>query len=699
MQAKTQRTGMLKACLLKAAQKLGRTPKGEMNRELCDELARQFFTEWFVKNGHTYFFLFKKNLRVTDMQFAELHALVREALAKRTNAVLLNFATGSTFRSTIARLVSCLSEDRTRNMNGLVEFIAGHYSSMIHNTIIMEQYFGSAVLYVPQHLDLPLDTLTFVSGYIHSCGRLVYMENVYHANEADFVKRLRQFLKGVGLSNRVVFRPLSHEDFTLNEPDLKDELRSGIDDVKLWVHKQVIEGRTLSSFIEALRRKFKGKLLIPEAGNPEFVKSLPKSRERAYSLWLVRDHSLIHEGKRPGDNHFLICYEQQFINMSSFQILDENKPAWIYHTTIPHSLMAAMINITLPFWPKRGPVYLLDAFAGSGTTWFETLKYGRLKFEGSDIEPIAPLLAADNLAVFCASKAKLGEWIAAIEDISPKLSQGQGDPAKKAWMKSPNGQMYLDAKSLLGKFMSGAGNIDALDITRQKVSVLRKRDPFVRVLFYTLLKSRRRYQPALAAKAIDPERAFVNELEHLKMQLIRLEDLRTMMQGGTNRETRVTFAGLYSRGVSISPEYMERLYAEEMWRSTKVQKVENLRASSRFDVIIIDPPYGFNTIEGASALATMYCDALNLLLRALRKNGQLVLALPDWSHSGKHIPSFVLKEFVTHQVLSVAKELGLEAYQSAQPVPERKWLGGPPYYWESERALRRSILHFRFRLS
>jgi len=39
--------------------------------------APEFIREWFRERGSAYFFLFKKNLRITSMQFADLPSLVR----------------------------------------------------------------------------------------------------------------------------------------------------------------------------------------------------------------------------------------------------------------------------------------------------------------------------------------------------------------------------------------------------------------------------------------------------------------------------------------------------------------------------------------------------------------------------------------------------------------------------------------------
>jgi len=94
----------------------------------------------------------------------------------------------------------------------------------------------------------------------------------------------------------------------------------------------------------------------------------------------------------------------------------------------------------------------------------------------------------------------------------------------------------------------------------------------------------------------------------------------------------------------------------------------------------------------------LWDEALRAMLNALiGGNGQLVLCLPDRSHTGRNLQYFTQKEFVIQQVLSIADSMNLEAIVHANVAPFPANLFRPPNYWESERALRRQILHFRFR--
>jgi hypothetical protein len=83
-------------------------------------------------------------------------------------------------------------------------------------------------------------------------------------------------------------------------------------------------------------------------------------------------------------------------------------------------------------------------------------------------------------------------------------------------------------------------------------------------------------------------------------------------------------------------------------------------------------------------------------LRLLNDAGQIVMALPDKSFSGKFSPFFTHKEMVVQQFITEAQNLKKEIVTAAEVLPSRE-LFCPPYYWESERALRRSIVHLRIR--
>jgi tRNA G10 N-methylase Trm11 len=134
---------------------------------------------------------------------------------------------------------------------------------------------------------------------------------------------------------------------------------------------------------------------------------------------------------------------------------------------------------------------------------------------------------------------------------------------------------------------------------------------------------------------------------------------------------------------------------DQIPKHVKSKDCKKWKPRAEFDLIVTDPPYGFNTTEDPEALAEVYRIFLRTAVKSLKDGGQLVLALPDWSHTGRRLPAFILKDFITHQILTIAEHEGREVITSAEQIT--KTIPVAPYYWESEKALRRAILHFRFR--
>lgn len=115
----------------------------------------------------------------------------------------------------------------------------------------------------------------------------------------------------------------------------------------------------------------------------------------------------------------------------------------------------------------------------------------------------------------------------------------------------------------------------------------------------------------------------------------------------------------------------------------------------KFDVVVCDPPYGFNTNEDIITFENLFTETIkSIILSVSSKGGQVVLALPDISFTGRPIPYFVRPKFAIREFIAQAKILERRLIRPTFSAPTPLTKFSPPYYWYSEKALKRAILHF-----
>ena len=435
----------------------------------------------------------------------------------------------------------------------------------------------------------------------------------------------------------------------------------------------------LVEVLATLKRRFVESIVVPPPGDFRRVHRhlrTAQSCDMERTMWLIFDRS-VDAGFRAGPQRFLVCYDQEFKNDSPLLMFDENKPAWVAHTTAPHGLTAAMINITRPW--SRGTVRLCDPFGGTGTTWLESLKLPGLSTRTGDIEPISQTLVSDNVTVLASTSKELKEMAAALKKVADELALETYPIA------------YKTARALFVEAMDDSGSI----VWRQSVMRrLRSWDLLDRLLFYVALRAHVRHGAAFRRQAEPWRAAYLKELRGVEAQIRALARLRANEERSAIPSAPDVCVGDYSLSCIVPSVVFRR--AQSRIKVECVSWDATRRIGGPYDVIVTDPPYGFNTQEELTALAALYTRAIIVMLRSLKPTGQLVICLPDRSYTGRHIPSFSTRGWVTQQVQAEAQHLKLRVVVPGNVVPRPGELFRFPYYWESERALRRSILHFRF---
>lgn len=659
-----------------------------------------FFKHWFMKLGTAYHFLFQKNLAVTNIQFAELLSLlVRYRKDPFKGSGRLQFLTVEEFDARITEALSTFIRDKRApsrdEQEAAFTAIADRYWDLLANIAVVKPLYGSCAVYLPPGVTVQLNMICAQSGYIHSCGRSIFLRNVAKARMEDFFAGLDDYLERrhtevSDTATRVFFVPYAHEDFSNYDRSNAPRLRHGLDEVKLYVHKFHMGPMTLVDIIKRMRRRYRSQMLIPAPGDftqkHSHQQRHHEGAEVDRTLWLFIDRSTQSE---PDHTRYYVCYEQLFVNENCFHVLDENKPAWVAHVTIPHTLMGAMINLALMYAPP-GELRVADPFVGSGTAFLELSKHENVRPFVSDHSAGANQLTRDNLEFFSLDSVGLGSLISDLQHLAAHLRVGSASIPSRVL------QSYLAVtKQLDGLPKEGD------PLSPRILKWLKMQDLCTRVFFYTGLKAVVRHGGAIRRKTESPRDALAAELELLATEIQGLRNVIMRQAAGECRTQGgvCVYGGNYSLACGVSRKRLLQQVAVHCVDDKElVKRCDATVALKRnyYDLIVTDPPYGFNTDEDLHGLSTLYRNMIGHFLRALRDGGQLIIALPDASYIGRPFLFFTRSEMVVHQILVAARELGMDVLATGH-TGSRPLVARPPYYWESERALRRSILHFRFR--
>ncbi|MCL4710099.1 MAG: hypothetical protein KJZ73_02545 [Pseudorhodoplanes sp.] len=672
------------------------------------EVATQFYDQWFRQRGTSYYVLFKKNTRITNLQFAELVSLLRCHIHSHEDPSFGDplFVSADEFKGFLASLLFDTLPIKKDYTTGDILAVTQQFETIINRVVVLNPYYGSCTVYLPPTLTLADDKLCAEAGYIHSMGHLVYVRNMTKATLPELTRAIEDHLRKYPLKNKLpaLFRPYSHEDFTkwdraaaietLKEDDWPkvthaDDLTHGLDDVKIQTRKAYFKTINIIGVLRTLKAQFSSLLEIPAPGS--FKKSLDEFRNKhgrmpERTLFLLNDAGLLPNNVHPSSKRYYVCYDQIWFNNDPFYTFDEDKPAWVSHTTIPHSLAAAMINITRPW--QKGSIRLIDPFGGSGTTLIEALKRPEIVAVSGDIEELANLVAKDNLSFF---RMPLADVTRLRDSLKQYLKQDTLMAALGVPSVSQSGEHFnfATAKAEMDHAVQEAKTDSDLGLSRANAVAAMSYEQ--RLLFYVLLRTRLRHAVEIQERRAEWPVVFIQELLNLVRRLnshvnfLELADKQSQTKNGVPHAV-----GDYSRVCWLNLDNRQK--SDDCIRRHDATQIEK----DSYDLIITDPPYGFNTQEEDVKLIKLYREFIWSAVAALRDGGQLIVCCPHYSYSGRHVPIFIQPEFVTQQVLLAARDNNKTLRTEQHSLPCELHGLKPPYYWEAPTALQRSILHFRF---
>ena len=672
-----------------------------------------FSDNWFTRR---YFFLFKKNLSVTNIQFAELFSLLRTHATyvgdddRVTHSwPQLQLLSRSDFRDLLDHVLHDV--ELSGDTEKAIEHAAATFQMVFERTILVAQFFGSCAIFVPPYLDFDLGLICGESGYIHSCGHLVYVRNVEKAKKESFLENLNAHLdEHYASGKRATLIPYSHEAFTKSDEHEREMLRGGLDDVKIHTTKYFIGAYSLVDVLNELQERIDDRVWIPDPG-PYSTEHNLEMRSQAgadfsRTIWILcdREISIVPLTVR-APRRFVIVYDQLFANKNRYHEFDENKPAWLDHTTLPHTLTGAMINITRP-WGSPDMI-VVDPFAGTGTTLFEATKVPGVTSIGIDDSPIAKRVIADNQTFFSAPVDWLRRYREELHRIESDPHQFDQEHDRRT-RRSELQQRYDWAEALLHRCVRA--DTDPV-FAAEDVRALNETDIRRRLMFYLLLKAERRNARAFKSgdarwfAAVGEEARRLGERVDALLRIDEARDAPTGSGGVNGAQHLRLLQTRYSLGVATKAPALEHAddagsvggIAESL--RAAIRKADARDFSEAWDVIVTDPPYGFNTEEGAILLGEVYRESLTRFFTSLRsgRDGHLVVCLPEQSFIGRGTPWFTRRGAYIRLVFALAENFDREVVRIGQVFPSRSRTAGPPYYWQSDRALRRTILHFVLR--
>ena len=661
-----------------------------------------FLIEWFRKRGTPLYFLFKQNLKITNLQIAELLSLLRLNViykwkdGQNIRGDELQFLSVAEFKTAVDSLVKEFTREQP-NVRTVVRNLESLYAPLLQRIIVVDCFFGSCGVLLPPGLDLKLAEICASAGYIHSCGDNILSVNIERddAKELLFQRLEHQLIKHKPKPPVPRFLVFGHEDFSIHERPHYPFLRDGLNEVKLFIDKYYLGRDRLVTVLKQLSARFEGRLHIPE---PNHVSQPDKDRDfkkGSRTLFLLTDYGLTPHPRQRSDRQYLICYEQLYKNQNPHQFFEENKPGWVDHTTIPHTLVGAMINITKPWWPEGRPAVVGDLFVGTGTTALEAASHN-VEFVGVDDLELAETIVRDNFDFFRMSANQLQDWSDAVQNILKRVPESLKQPRSKVGRVTDSTiQPYFDARNLLATVLP-----DPLGpwhpLSGKQLKAFQSARPFLRLLFYIALRADRRHIAALQREKEEWWEAFCKEASDLDTQIRDLSMFRSL--DVIKKVGNVSIVqGRYSESCFLDPLTSSHERPDARTRIFTGRAEYTSLNDQLCDVIITDPPYGFNTTGDAHRTADLYARVIPRMIGLLRPKGQLIFSLPDSSHTGRAIPIVAMKELVTKQVLFAAAKLDREVIVPAISTPELGRLFQAPFYWESEKALRRVILHFHIR--
>jgi 16S rRNA G966 N2-methylase RsmD len=614
--------------------------------------------------GRAYFFVFTASLDTTNAALAELISVVRRRLQRAEGIARGPFAYWDldAYTSAVAVAVEHVGATLDRRSpapptGDLAQQLMQNYQTLFLDSVVIQPLKCSCSVLVPADSLFDLAVATRDASYVYCSGQSIFTRSVKRARDRYVDEQLQLYLGSFTKGEPLHFVPFCHEDFSKSDRDAVKFCNGALDDIKIDLEKAFFGSTPV---VEWLARQPNNQLTVIDSDHYERRRanvhitsqgtSLPPA---AGSVWLITDSAPVAESHSA--TKYYVCYHQLFRKRDPFALFDENKPGWIEHVTLPHSLTGALLSIAAGQLAK--PIRVLDPFAGTCTTLFECGKRPELiksclgveKFKG------AQRVFDHNVEYFTREATR--------SEVSRMLEE-------------------LEKEEVTWKTLSEYGDDDAFE----KALAEKTMSNSVRIYLARRVAKR-------ARRAIDREpnqerhdqiaqRRWSSEIYILRRQA----ELAGPCYGDVARGQPAYSPEVTARldEVALSESKLEEGLAENVLKRLKEE-------GKRFDLILTDPPYSIN--HGVE-LDALVAEVFGLCLDLLVEGGLLIVVLPFATFNGQPFSPIVAPHMVRQLLLLEGEKRKRTVYSHFELLQGTSTLLKDGIYWRSRKLLERRAMVF-----
>ena len=600
----------------------------------------------------TYAFIFYRGITQSNLPYKELLSLIR----KHSETRLWHVTACDSF-------TNLLNKQEKRTDCSLIEPDDSH--------IKIQCFHNSMLVHTSSRLDL--EKMIASSGYIQSCGELVFESPWYDIDAEKITDKL---------SNYQNKQPRKFIFYTMEDYGLDTPSNEGVDGVKFFRNKHFIGNDLARNFIGSFQQKLKG--------SNDIVKRYPfdtKANEQLcyHSIFIIKDSVI--SGKREfeighiTDQQHLIAYHSQYKKENPIHIMDDWRPFWPGQYTTPAVLATAALNLL----HADKQALVIDPFSGSGGIG----------------------LAASSLGLHCVLSDLCGSFgieynFRFFRDslFRNKLLTRLQTVTHQLTLIDTSIQFYLTELTEHIKQAIGSEEMHwncELDSIVNNLNDYEKIDVF---LIYKILYFNKPFlQDAIDWHALSTK--YIAEVEKFirKSQRAFLVE-RAEAHPDNNRVKKGQYGALVSRSDLPWGDFHVTGVSADLID----QDIAVLELSENASQIIMatDLPYGVNTQIGENdILNKLYADSFramfNLAKLSKKKKVSFILFSLQAVKIGKRVPESAFSKNVRLVLHQVANEFACVAVKSPNIDDIPAYLNSAGY-WRSEKALDREVLFHEFML-